>query len=52
MNGALLFCQVLAAWTITGAVESEPGWMTVDYLDHNQRADFIIIPKEVYEECT
>ena len=30
---ALIYCEILAAWTNTGAVEAQPGWMTVDYLD-------------------
>ena len=52
MNAALIFCEILAAWTITGAVEHSPGWIKVDYIDHNETADFIIIPREVYEDCT
>jgi hypothetical protein len=26
----LIFCNLLAAVTITGAVESQPGWMTIN----------------------
>lgn len=51
MNGVMMFCEILASWTVTGAVESSPGWMTIDYLDHNETADFIVIPREIYEEC-
>ena len=47
----LIFCQVLAAVTITGAVEIAPGWMQVDYLAENSRSGFIVIPKEHYLEC-
>jgi hypothetical protein len=47
----LIFCQILAAWTIVGAVESQPGWIKVDYLDHNQQADFIIMPMKDYKVC-
>ena len=48
---ALIFCSVLAGYTITGSVESEPGWMTVNYLDKNLTADYIVIPMEQYLEC-
>ena len=51
MNGALMFCQILAGWTIAGAVETSPNWMRIDYLDQNDRADFIIIHRSVYDEC-
>tara|TARA_B100001094_G_C18121471_1_gene767103 strand:- start:194 stop:370 length:177 start_codon:yes stop_codon:yes gene_type:complete len=51
MNGALMFCEILASWTIIGAVETSPGWMKIDYLDHNQNADFIVIDRAFYEEC-
>ena len=47
----LIFCNVLAAFTITGAVESQPGWMTVDYLDETLTADYIVIPMDAYLEC-
>jgi hypothetical protein len=47
----LIFCEVLAALTITGAVETAPRWMQVDYLTDDGRADFIMIPKEHYLEC-
>jgi len=47
----LIFCNILAAWTITGAVESQPGWMTVNYLDKNLTADYIVIPMDAYLEC-
>ena len=48
---ALIFCGVLAGYTITGAVESQPGWMTVNYLDKNLTADYIVIPMDQYLEC-
>ena len=48
---ALIFCEILAAWTITGAVETQPGWMTVDYLDQRMTADYIVIPMDAYLEC-
>ena len=47
----LIFCSILAGYTITGAVESEPGWMTVDYLDSRLTADYIVIPMDAYLEC-
>ncbi len=47
----LIFCSILAGYTITGAVESEPGWMTVDYLDNRLTADYIVIPMDAYLEC-
>ena len=46
----LIFCSILAGYTITGAVESQPGWMTVDYLD-GVTADYIVIPMDAYLEC-
>ena len=46
-----MFCQILAGWTIAGAVETSPNWMRIDYLDQNDRADFIIIHRSVYDEC-
>jgi len=52
MNGVLIMCEMLAAWTIVGAVESEPNWVTIDYIDRHNNADFVVIPKEIYEECT
>ena len=48
---ALIFCNILAAYTITGAVEAQPGWMTVDYLDERLTADYIVIPMDAYLEC-
>jgi hypothetical protein len=47
----LIFCNILAAMTITGAVESQPGWMTVNYLDETLTADYIVIPMDQYLEC-
>jgi hypothetical protein len=47
----LIFCSILAGYTITGAVESQPGWMTVDYLDNKLTADYIVIPLDAYLEC-
>jgi len=32
-------------------VESQPGWMTVDYLDKRMTADYIVIPMDAYLEC-
>ena len=49
--GPLIFCQILAAWTIVGAVESQPGWIKVDYFDQNGQADFIIMPMSDYKVC-
>ena len=51
MNGVLMFCEILATWTIVGAVETSPGWMKIDYLDPNQTADFIVIDRAIYDEC-
>ena len=47
----LIFCSILAGYTITGAVESQPGWMTVDYLNQALTADYIVIPMDAYLEC-
>jgi len=47
----LIFCSILAGYTITGAVEAQPGWMTVDYLDERMTADYIVIPMDAYLEC-
>ena len=47
----LIFCSILAGYTITGAVESQTGWMTVNYLDKKQTADYIVIPMDAYLEC-
>jgi len=46
----LIFCSILAGYTITGAVEAQPGWMTVDYLN-GTTADYIVIPMDAYLEC-
>ena len=46
----LIFCSILAGYTITGAVESQPGWMRVNYLD-GPTADYIVIPMDAYLEC-
>ena len=46
----LIFCSILAGYTITGVVETQPGWMTVDYLD-GVTADYIVIPMDAYLEC-
>ena len=47
----LIFCSILAGYTITGAVESQPGWMRVNYLDNTLTADYIVIPMDAYLEC-
>ena len=47
----LIFCNILAAMTITGAVETQPGWMTVDYISKDLTADYIVIPMDTYLEC-
>jgi len=47
----LIFCSILAGYTIVGAVETQPGWMTVDYLDKTLTADYIVIPMDAYLEC-
>ena len=47
----LIFCSILAGYTITGAVEKQPGWMTVNYLDEHLTADYIVIPMDAYIEC-
>ena len=47
----LIFCSILAGYAITGAVEAQPGWMTVDYLDEHLTADYIVIPMDAYLEC-
>jgi len=48
---ALIFCNILAAYTITGAVEAQPGWMTVNYLDQTNTPDYLVIPMDAYLEC-
>ena len=52
MNGVMMMCEIMASWVIVGAVESSPGWITIDYLNRRDEADFIVIPKEIYSECT
>jgi hypothetical protein len=47
----LIFCSILAGYTITGAVEAQHGWMTVNYLDKDLTADYIVIPMDAYVEC-
>lgn len=47
----LIFCSILAGYTITGAVNSQTGWMTVNYLDKELTADYIVIPMDAYLEC-
>jgi len=47
-------CELLLAVFITGAVESAPGWMTVDYIDkdnHGANVQTIHIPTPEYLEC-
>ena len=51
MNGVVMFCELLATWTIIGAVETSPGWIKIDYFDPNETADFIVIDRALYEEC-
>tara|TARA_B100001094_G_scaffold294653_1_gene315443 strand:- start:148 stop:318 length:171 start_codon:yes stop_codon:yes gene_type:complete len=51
MNGVLLFCDLLASWTVIGAVETAPNWMQIDYIDHNNTVDFIVIDKAFYDTC-
>ena len=47
----LIFCEVLAAYTITGAVQIAPDWMQVDYLTDDYRDEFIVISKLSYDLC-
>ena len=47
----LIFCSILAGYTITGAIETQPGWMTVDYLNSDMTTDYIVIPMDAYLEC-
>ena len=47
-------CELLLAVFITGAVESSPGWMTVDYIDrdnYGSEVQTITIPLEEYLPC-
>ena len=47
-------CELLLAVFITGAVESAPGWMTVDYIDrpnHGHTVQTIHIPLNEYLAC-
>ena len=46
-----VFCTILSAWTIVGAVEVKPNWIHVDYLDQNKEVGYIVIPKKYYTEC-
>ena len=48
---SLIFCHIMAGFTIIGAVESQPGWVTVDYLNEKHTPDYIIIPTDAYLEC-
>ena len=47
----LIFCNLLAAVTITGAVESQPGWMTINFIDERATADYMTIPMAAYLQC-
>jgi len=51
MNGVLLFCDLLASWTVIGAVETAPNWMRIDYINQDLTVDFIVIDKAFYETC-
>ena len=51
MNGVLMLCNLLASWTVIGAVESEPGWITIDYFNQAQKVDYIVIEKPTYLQC-
>lgn len=47
-------CELLLAVFITGAVESAPGWMTIDYIDrpnHGSVVQTIHVPLNQYLEC-
>ena len=47
-------CEFLLAVYITGAVESAPGWMTIDYIDrdnHGAAVQTIQLPLSEYLPC-
>ena len=47
-------CEMLFAYLIVGAIELEPGWMTVDqliYTDSNTHVETIHVPTDQYLEC-
>lgn len=45
-------CEFIAAVVILGAVESSPGWMTINYAYHETptQIEEMIAPIEVYEQ--
>ena len=49
-----MMCEFLLAVFITGAVESAPGWMTINYLDrenHGHTLQTIYVPTSEYLRC-
>ena len=47
-------CEFLLGVFITGAMETAPGWMTVDYIDrmnHGDAVQTITVPTPQYLEC-
>ena len=43
-------CEFLASLIIVGAVEIEPEWMMVQYMEDN-RIEEVFFPTAVYQEC-
>ena len=48
----LMFCQILASYTIIGAVEYAPNLMRIEFLDPTQEVAWMFINKTDYKECT
>ena len=48
----LMFCQILATYTIIGAVEYAPNKVNVEFLDPQQDVSWMYIDKDTYKECT
>ena len=49
-----VMCEMLFAYLIVGAIESTPGWMTVDqliYTDNGSHVETIHVPTDQYLEC-
>ena len=44
-------CEFLLSVFITGAMETAPGWMTVDYMSDDRQVERIHIPTREYLSC-
>ena len=50
----MIMCELLLSVFITGAMETAPGWMTVNYIDrpnHGAAVQTITIPTKEYLPC-